>query len=287
MDAVLITAHMRPEFLWLCLEHILKNPDYNENHYIINLDKGYRRDNIRVFQKFRKHFNSIETNLINNPIKSIGKQSYAVLEGYRYAQSKASNLVYMIEEDVMVSNVFFKWHKLIHEQEPDIYCSIATRNNNTRVEPLGDYNRYYLHKGDYQSLGVCFQKDKLNLVLQHANGSYYNDPFNYCAKKWPNSGIGRQFVEQDGLHRRVLIEHALNVAFSYDGFAFHAGYYGYHRKNRETGSIDQKIAKIRGVAFNKEALKKRTLNNGDPIEFYLDSEPVNLNITLEGALIRD
>jgi hypothetical protein len=284
MNVVLIPAFNRPEFLHLCLEHILKNPDYDENHYVINLDKGYRRQNIEVVQNFRKHFNSIETRTIKGNVNGTAKQSYALLNGYRYAQAKSSGLVYMLEEDIMVSNQFFRWHKAVHQAEPNIYCSIATRNNNTRFPQVNDPRQYYLFKGDYQSLGVCFKKDMLNLVLAHANNDYWQNPFHYCKRHWPTSPIANQFVEQDGLHRRIVIEKNLDVAFSLHGFAFHAGYYGYHRVVRETGNLEQKIAKIRATAFDPQTLRAKIQANGHPLAYYYDSEPINLNITWDGTL---
>lgn len=284
MNVVLIPAFNRPEFLWLCLEHIIKNSDYNENHYIINLDKGYRRQNIDVINAFRKHFNSLEKYEIKTNVNGVAKQSHGLLKGFQYAQSKSSDLVYMIEEDIMVSDQFFRWHKAIHQREPNIYCSIATRNNNTRLAPVNDYSKYYLMKGDYQSLGVCFKRDQLNHILKHANNSYYNAPFHYCATHWPKSPISNNFVEQDGLHRRILIELDLDVAFSYDGFAFHGGYYGYHRTVRETGTMEQKIEKIRNIIFNPVTMKEKVLANGHPLAYYYDSEPVPLKITWDGNL---
>lgn len=285
MNVVLITACHRPEFLWLCLEHIVNSNNYNENHFIINLDKGFRRSNLDVIRQFSPRFNSLEINY--TPIADIPastKQSYAVLEGYRKAQQKTQYLVYMIEEDVMISNEFFNWHKAIHAVESDIYCSIATRNNNTRRNPIGDYSAYYLQTGDYQSLGVCFKKHMLNIILEHANYNYYNDPWRYCATKWPDSPVGKSFVEQDGLHRRAMGD--LPVAFSYDGYAHHAGFYGYNRRGsmRLTGSLDQKVQQIRDIAFNATRLKTLIQANGLDMAYYYDSEPISLKINWNGNL---
>lgn len=285
MDTVLVTAFVRPEFLWLCLEHIVAANGYNDNHYIINLDYRFRRSNLDVIRKFSKHFNKLTILKTQNvDIPPVSKQSHAVLEGYRFAQQESTGLVYMIEEDVMIADHFFDWHKAIHRLEPDIYCAIGTRNNNTNVAPINDYSKYYLQRGDYQSLGVSFKKHKLNEVLAHANNKYYHDPFKYCKSNWPNSPIGAQFVEQDGLHRRVMGDQ--EVAFSYDGFAFHAGFYGYNRKGkfRVTGSISEKVAKIRDIAFNANKLKEMVAASEYGMHYYYDSEPVPLKTDWEGKL---
>lgn len=287
MDTVLITACSRPEFLWLCLEHVIKANSYNDYHYIINLDHRFRRSNLPVIEKFTKHFNKLTVNKTPPAdIPHVAKQSHAVLEGYRLAQSLSTGLVFMIEEDIMIADNFFDWHRAIHDKEPDIYCAIGTRNNNTRVEPMGDYSKYYLQRGDYQSLGVSFKKDKLDDVLIHANLDYYNSPFNYCKRRWPNSPIGAQFVEQDGLHRRVMGNQ--QVAFSFDGFAFHAGFYGYNRKGklRATGTMSEKVAKIRDIAFNGEKLKDLVKSSAYGMAYYYDSEPVPLVTNWDGTLDR-
>lgn len=287
---VLIPAYQRPEFLWLCLEHITKANNYNENHYIINFDYGYRRLNIEVINHWKSKFKNLEINYISKCYicQTASKQSHSVLEGYRLAKSKSSRLVYMIEEDVMVARDFFDWHSAIHEAEPNIYCSIGTRNNNTRYDPRDNYSDYYIKENDYQSLGVCFKADMLNLVLKHANHQYYTDPFSYCKKNWPNSRIGNAFVEQDGLHRRVMIQHGLYNAFSFDGFAFHAGFYGYNRKGtgRVTGPLTAKVEKARAIAFNKRALLELVKRSGYSMSYYNDSEPVPLKTSWNGKLNR-
>lgn len=56
--------------------------------------------------------------------------SYAVLEGYRYARSLAgqlgSELVYSVEEDVFVAADFFQFHRAAHSRAPLMHGSSAT-----------------------------------------------------------------------------------------------------------------------------------------------------------------
>lgn len=284
MDVVLIPAYRRPEFLWLCLENIKKAKNHNNDKlYIINLDYGYNPENFEVIEQFTPLFNHIQINLTPNVYLPPSKQSYAVLEGYRLAHQLSSNFVYMVEEDVMVGDHFFDWHVAIHQREPDIYCSIATRNNNTRRQPMGDYSKYYLQKGDYQSLGVCFRKERLEPILAHANYNYYTNPIEYCRKTWPESILNPAFVEQDGLHRRVMGD--LPVAFSYDGFAYHAGFFGYNRPNKRVrgATLADKVQLTRNIIGDPERIAQKITDVGlDPY----DSTPISLVQNWNGQLDR-
>lgn len=286
MQVALIQAHSRPEFLYLCLEHITKANNYNDIHYIVNLDKGFHPLNMEVIRRFKGKFRHLTVNKITNaPHSPLAKQSYAVLEGYRLCAARGK-FVFMIEEDIMVGQHFFDWHLGIHALEPNIYASIGTRNNNHQVPPMWDLSKYYLRFGDYQSLGVCFKANMLQLVLAHANVAYYRDPIGYCRQHWPDSPLPTHHVEQDGLHRRVMTAANLPAAFSFDGLAFHAGYYGYNRATigRATGTLEEKVARVRATAFDPAKLRAVIEGSRYPISYYYDSEPINLTPKWSGNL---
>ena len=274
-DVVLIPAYNRPEFLIITLEHIAKNPDSKEYLYLFSLDIGFKRELLQIIERFKKQGHQVKVRRTPRTISGLGKQSYNVLTGYQLARDLCEEFVFLIEEDIFVSNDFFKWHKEVHKIEPDIFCSIATRDHSIIYKTQDDLTLYYKSHSDYQSWGVCFRKYKLDLFLKHATPDYYNDPRSYVPKTFPDSKWKDFFVEQDGLIRRVQEEnYTSKIVFPHVPRAFHAGFYGYNRGSKITGTLPEKIEKLRKVCFNDEEM--RLANKVD--NFYEDSRPENLNI---------
>lgn len=273
-DVVLIPTYSRPEFLTITLEHIEQNPDAKEYLYIFALDAWFKRELLQVIQRFRNKGFSVHERRTPRTSYKLGKQSHNVLTGYKLAQEKAKEFVFLIEEDIFVANDFFKWHKAVHSDNPNLFCSIGSRNHNTIFRTSDNLNHYYTSHLDYQSWGVCFRKEKLDLILQHAKEDYYNDPVKYIEKRFPNSKIGKYFVEQDGLIRRVqeeLYQHP--IAFPHVPRAFHGGFYGYNRGRKIEGTLAKKIEELRRICFSDSEMKKVNTPR-----FYEDSRPENLDI---------
>lgn len=274
-DVLLLPNYNRPEFLEVTLDLISKNKGFEDLYFIFALDVGYKRSLRKVIHRFVSEHN-LEYEIVETPNHryDLGKQSFNLLNGYRIAANKTKEFVFMVEDDVFVSNQFFRWHYAVHEENPNIFCSIATKNNNTGSKDLGWY-KYYLIDGDYQSLGVCFRKDVLQNILSFATKHYFEDPIRYCKAKFPNSSINNVHVEQDGLIRRVMEISLAPAAFSYSGLAYHAGFYGYHRGRKIVGTHEEKVKKIREICFSKEKMREASERE----EFYRDSIPVELNLT--------
>lgn len=278
-DVVVIPAYNRPEFLRLTLELITKNRGFQDYLYLFALDYGFKTTLLQEIKTFGKTGVNIE--IIRTPYRNYreGKQSYNLLNGYRLAASKSTNLVFLIEDDVFISNIFFEWHKVVHQAEPEIFCSIATRNNNTQIDIPGDVGDYYLKTDDYQSLGVCFKKQQVEFFGQYVTSEYFSNPVEYCRRTFPTSPLNIMFSEQDGLLRRIMGKYGLYNAFSVNGLAYHAGAFsGKNRGRRLEGTLEQKIQQLRDICFDKDKMREAVLSRGLPLGYYLDSEPVSLTV---------
>ncbi|MDD2284702.1 MAG: hypothetical protein PHQ11_04800, partial [Paludibacter sp.] len=172
MNCCIIVAHSRPEFLSICLEYIEKADNYNDVDYIFALDYGYDKDNLIFIDKFKakKKF-LIETSNIY-PLPS--KQSYNVLNALiQTARTNKYELVYYVEEDVFIGKDFFTFHQKIHENEPELFISILSKNVNEK-EPLSDNpNDYYINEvvNAYQGIGSCL---KSNGILKYIEPDFCN-----------------------------------------------------------------------------------------------------------------
>lgn len=274
MNVVLIPVFNRPEFLTLTLEQIQTNPDAAENLYLFALDFGFKRQNLEVINRFRR--SGFQVQLYKTPRTgfSLGKQSYNVLRGYQKAVELSDNLVFMVEDDIFVSNDFFRWHKAVHQRESEIFCTIATRNNNSTYKTTDSLQFYYKTHLDYQSLGVCFRVGRLGLVLKHNVQEYYQDPVGYLSRNYPKSKIGKYYAEQDGLIRRVQESTPeYPIAFPHRARAYHAGFYGVNRGARIEGTLPQKIEKLRNICFDVTSMRRVAANPA----YFEDSIPVDLH----------
>lgn len=272
-DVVLIPAYGRPEFLQVCLE-LIERADYASSmFYIFALDHGFDPRNMDVIHDFhtRTGFDIITSEA--DPIfhKPSEKQSFNLLRGYKMAYDITDGFIFMIEDDVFISNDFFKWHYVVHEKEPNLFCSIGSENHNTKYRTSDDLESYYLSHGDYQSIGVAFRSGRVPLFLNRLKPSYFDNPIEFCENEFPNSGIPRVYAEQDGFIRRVHIDNPYSIAFPHVPRAYHAGFYGMHRG----GYLDSKtpmgerVDFVKKVAFDSVEMRKRS-------GIYDDSNPISL-----------
>lgn len=278
-DVCMIPAYNRPEFLYLCLEQIRKADGWKELKYLFCLDRGYTVNVKTIAKTIGADYEIIETPLTQY---TIGKQSYNVLNGYKEAAVMSGKYVYMIEDDVMVGRDFFNWHKQVHDNAL-LFCSIASKNNNRKIEEEGNEREYYLTKDDFQSLGVCFDKKIIfDTIVEHIRHDYFANPVQYCRDNFPNSSIGAAFAEQDGLIRRIQMKDGRPIAFPYIPRCYHAGFYGKNRGRYASGDFGNRLQKVRNTIFNRAMMKEANKQNED---FYRDSEPIDLNVTTSEKLI--
>jgi hypothetical protein len=271
MDIVVTPLHSRPEMFKVWSELVTKCNGSSDLFYLFCLDYGYDEKYLDLIHQFPFECSYIEMPKSNY---TLGKQSNNVLNGMCAAARHSDNLVYYLEEDIFPGVEFFRWHSEIHKQEPDIFCSIATKANDTRYDFALNPDAYYLtSEPDYQSWGSCFKKEVIiEMIYPHFNEAYLTDPTRYCLTHWPGSFIGSKWTEQDGLIRRILEASDLKVAFPCYPFAYHAGFYGYNRQPeimRKT--YEEKLKLIQEVCFDREKMKAYSI--------YQDSDPVDLKVT--------
>lgn len=283
-DIVLIPSYIRAEYLHLCLTHLANTQrtqsekefwvcqDFRQNdEHRYKMQFAWTDEVIAEFsgplniKKFKTWPHVYEGN------------SFNVLESYKLALSTDARYVYLVEDDVLVKPDFFQWHEAAQDAEPDAMCSIAyrcSRNHEARTD-VTDPEAYFTTARDYASIGVCWKKENLIPVLEHATPAYYNNLDGYMLRAFPGNRFADCFSEQDGLIMRVMWETKAFTVWPYVPRAYHMGWYGYHRPNgkRPDGYWQQKSAVLRSLISDPQRLKVASPDYGD-IESY-PVEPVS------------
>lgn len=272
MNHCLIPAYFRPEMLHFVLKQIEKAEGAEKLHYVFNVDFGFNHTILSVIRHFPfSHEIRIQKRFEGH---KDAKQSFNLLDGYLYCAARTDKLVYMIEDDIMISNDFFKFHEQA-QQFPN-FCTIGVKNPNRKIYEMEVSNiDIYKTNNDYCSLGVCFDKDVINKhIAPHINKEYFNNPYKYVENHFPKSGISGSYCEQDGLIRRIQMQLDLPIIYPVVPRAFHAGFYGKNRKKYISGSFEQRKKYVEKIIFDDEQMR---LNAMIP-EYYEDSRPCNLTI---------
>jgi hypothetical protein len=272
-DVVVIPCWRRPEFLWHCLDNLTRADGSAETQILFRLDTGYSPDNIAVIKSFSDRLPNYQIECAPTCPFRRTKQSANVLLGYLHAARRSRRLVHLIEEDVMVSRDYFRWHRAVHDSGPALFCSIAVRNPNRNVTGPSEVGGYYLSGADYCSYGVCFDKHVLQtMIAPHVNMTYMRLPKKYLRRQFPSSVVGLGFVEQDGLIRRIQEKGPLPIAYPCVPRAFDAGFYGYNRPGGLGGSLQERIHALSEIIYDPRRMREAALRP----EFVCSGVPIDL-----------
>jgi hypothetical protein len=275
-DIVLIPTYVRPEYLQLCLFYLgqAKSTDSQKEFWICadrRPDDEYR---FRMLLEWQQGvFNAWkgilpELRYIQGEKHSYLGNSFNVLESYKKAYNESSvRYIYLVEDDVLVTPDFFKWHEALQEAEPATICSIAyrcSRNHEARTD-VSDPAAYFTTARDYASIGVCWRRENLGPIVEHARKEYYSDLDGYIGRTFPGNRFATDFCEQDGMIMRCLWNVRGFTSWPYVPRAYHMGWFGYHRPNgkRPDGFLAQKVDTLRSWISDAERLKIVAPDYGD------------------------
>lgn len=265
MDVILIPTWLRPEYLQLCLEHI--EAAGGQDKEIIVMHDRHTKDgpNVQaeiklayeVVTSFKSRLNiSFEVRdphpYIGNPCNFLQLYKRAYLGGpYRY--------IYLIEDDVLVTPDFFRWHETVQERG-DYFCTVGWHCiRNPEIRPSIDPTEYIESLRDFSSIGVCWKHEKLAALVKHATPEFYQNMRGYLAKAFPGSPINPgTWTEQAGVITRLLHEKKDRmIAWPSMRRLSHVGVSGYHRPggHKFDGPLEKRVADLR------EAHVKGTINS--------------------------
>jgi len=229
-DLVIIPTFSRPEMLQHCLEHLMAVPEIGDFDRAVFVDNHIMRppplaEIAIVLGKFSEVTMSLRP---PNPYRG---NSSNIMLAYAGAFEEGRERVFLVEDDVMVEPGFFRWH--LETQREKLFCSIGiSRPGVARTTEM------------YASLGVCFSRESLGLIVPHAVPEYFRNMNQYCAKHFrggPNVG-----TEQDGLILRIMKQAKGTAIFADPPVARHIGWYGYNRglHARPKGTLQERYAAV-------------------------------------------
>lgn len=278
VNTVLIPCFRRPELLSECLRNILLAEGCDQYTYLFRVDHGFDPEVVRVINGFP--LKKTVTFTPKTPY-TITKQSYSLLTGLQLASVK-SELVFLIEEDVLIGRDFFRWHEHVHAHN-ELFSSHANLNINT-VHREGRWDQYYLTQDAYGSIGTCIPskviKDHIN---PHINAEYFRKTWPYIKSTFPDSSLGKSFIEQDGLIRRIQARTELPQAYPctmehegllYGPRCYHAGWYGKNRPGSIRGNKAEKTKKVSEIVYSQAAMREASKSEA----YYRDSRPCALEL---------
>lgn len=225
-EIVIVPAWKRPAFLLATLRRLAEADD-SRVHFWIALDRGHSKEVAQVARQFAAR--------VGPRVRLLGKyhyyrgNSFNVLATYREALKYEPEIIHLVEEDVFVGVDYFDFHRSAHKLAPGVFAVSACRNQNYADDPAPDADAIYLNH-QYQSVGVSFRPNMLTMILPHLTEMYFKEPVKYCRRKFPKTRIPVANAEQDGLLNRIAEAAGLPVAYPTRPRAYHAGFFGYHRK---------------------------------------------------------
>lgn len=264
-DLVIIPSYWRPEFLYLCLEAIYAADGSYDKHIRVvedvkDGDDQKFPDEIREVQEVLAYWKrglGSRLQTILRPANTYYGNSFNLLEAYKRAYHEDWDHVYLIEDDILISTDFFIWHEGVQKD----HCFFATIAGQTgRNSPADDLSHRFFISRQYASLGVCWKRQNLSWVDQHAVPSYYQNSTLHIVQHFKNSSLGLKMMEQDGLIQRIAEQEFQTFAYSTQCRAFHIGAWGYHRgigaANMFTGTLAERIEKVRAAVSDPTWFQK-------------------------------
>lgn len=282
-DVVIMPAYFRPEYTALALEYLAAADGAKEKEVWVEQDRAFgnvghllqelpaMRQVVNAYAlsgKFAKVMYSerVPNGYIGNPCN--------FLEAYKKAfEQKDIRYVYLVEDDVIVSKDFFRWHEAVQELD-DFFVTVGWHCvRNPEVKPSTDPTEYITSYRDFSSIGVCWKREKLEPLVRHARPEYYRAMPTYLGQAFPGSPIpAGQWTEQAGVITRLLHETRTRlVAWPSLRRVSHVGVHGYHRPNghRFTGNLERRIEDLRTAITSPRIL-------GMSRDFADDIEPLTV-----------
>jgi len=239
-EVIVMPTCKRPEFLALALEKLSAAPKEHPSDLDVYIYADTSADISSVeFVRDRYFPEATVYQWANHPAAPSG--TWNILNAIKGGYDTGADLVYLVEEDVMVRPEFFDWHRSIHDAGAHDGTVLATCG---RVEP-----RLQKLFGDvYTNPGSALTRTLIKELIPHMNDSYYSDPAGYVLQHF-EPWLGMSILD-DGLIRRVIKKMGGRSLTATEGVAVHQGFHFYNQLDRYMnfeGDIEHKIARLREI----------------------------------------
>ena len=234
-------------------------PTYKRNHYLHCALKRIRVQDtkIKVFvfsdrgednQELRAVVKTFNAHLKIIPRHAYYGNTFAVMESFRWAYEHGYEFVIYSEDDAMHHSDCLDWHRSVHAQFNDLFAACAWIFNH--YAPITDDLAFAPW---YYAPCSSFRREKLALIVKHANPLYYNGMTDYILKTFPDSILhnkGKQtntaYFEEDALIQFCLMQDKSQVAWNGIAKIDHVGMSGYNKPHgpKFDGTLEERIAQV-------------------------------------------
>lgn len=228
---VVMPTLKRPEFLALALQNLERNPNSSDLDVRIYLD--YTKDAQRLDEVEYVRDTYFSTADIFQAESHVEAPSgcWNILNALKQGYETGADLIFLVEEDVMVRPWFIGWHTLAHSQGN--YFATCGR---LRKEHSSAY---------YTNPGSCFRRDALALIMPHICDEFFADRRGYMDRVFGSMDEASDL--DDGLIRRIIRQQKGKILYPPDPSCSHAGFhfFGRFQEFLTEGNIKERICQLR------------------------------------------
>lgn len=151
-----------------------------------------------------------------------------ILRSLQAGYDSGAELIFLIEEDVMVFEDYFSWSFEAHNANPDCFATCGR----LRKEHSSDY---------YTNPGACFKRESLGLVVPHIADYYFESQRPYLDTTF--GVMDEASCLDDGLIRRVIRQQNARIVYPKTPKVAHQGFHYYNRlvPYEVSGSISERV----------------------------------------------
>jgi hypothetical protein len=162
---------------------------------------------------------------------------FNILESIRDGYNADADLVFLVEEDILVRQNYFQWHLEIHTKS-ECLASCGRK----------DPNHYPLYGPLYTNPGSCLRRELIEQIIPHINDQYFTRLRDYLDEHF--GPWDTQSMLDDGLIRRVIRQMGGRAVYPETAVCAHQGFRLYNKidiyMNQEIG-IEKRIARLREI----------------------------------------
>ena len=246
-EFVIIPTYRREAYLHCALKRIREQD--RRIPIMVFSDRG--EDNEELRSVCNAHVASLKV----MPIHDYWGNSYCVMEAFRWAYDNHIELVHFSEDDFMQKPDCLAWHRKVHTDFDDIFCSCGWVFN--RQAPISDD---LMFAPWYYSPNSSVRREKLAQIVKHANPLYYNGMREYILKEFPDSILhskglqeGTNFFEQDSVFQYCIEADRSQVAWNGIAKGTHCGSSGYNRPSgpKFEGTLEERIQQVEELLLDE------------------------------------
>jgi hypothetical protein len=241
-QTVVMPCHKRIEMLALSLESLERTNEELDVRIFLDTATPERLDEVEYV---RDTFYPEALIFHARPHIQAPSGMYNILNALKQGLKWGGELIYIVEEDVVVRPDFFQWHQ--QAQKQGNFLATCGR----RIPNLPNYNQY-------TNPGSCFSKDKLELVCSYITDDLFKAPREHMDRVFGKHDEVSDL--DDGLVRRIGITHNLSVLYpdvpkcSHIGFVAYNRYFGWVNE----GDIKTRIENLRKMLPTVDRKNKYT-----------------------------